>query len=961
MIQLERRGSTMPPKVLADLRQEIADLEGTVTEVRGAFSDVSSPVMSPRSPKILSTHFVLKPRDVLADSECGSTDIGQELLRSPVDVPYVKKLAQTRSLALNMPSSLGLTAMHVICTQVRDFSTQHDLMMWFLRFGGNLGMCDKSGKTPLELLDTVDPGGEMRMNVHRTLLHYQRSICAEHLQHVPLDITAEVLIEPGPSATVSKAFHPSISGDGAAVYAHVHPGVLRLVHSSTNEVYCTVMDPWRGEQIVVSPYSSIQGDHRKFPHHDSGNVREDTFEFIWGNDGSLAIVNVGDGRGTVIKQCASSYLQYCISENYRRGSKLAACVLSGAGIFALVKKEGNTHVFTVFVPRKEVLSGSSAEVIKVLMDNIDNEVWRTRSLTTVTFWLPETQVPSCVAYVGAGNVVLLCSSGPSYAYNYEKAAITEITVLPSSSSEKSLFCCGFASKELMERFEFVDASKALSVVCVVSERSVGFYRLSLSDVPRHGKQITPTRLIMKFSNNLTGGAFTACYHPTENLFLLVRAATGVTECTMVDVANSSNRIMCSLYRYPKRENSLFHIIPKVSLHGTTVYRQNLDDHVVIGSSWAQMKAMSKTEISWCVSATSSVLSQHLALRIPAPAGQVSLVFTDLQSSTALWDGLPHMETYVTRHFMVMRRLMMRFRGYEVKTEGDAFMVCFQDPVDALNWCLAAQLIHLCIEYGEDILQHDPCQPIENKRHEVDEDTLFYYSDTLTLVDGYVNDDEIPMTEDVFRWLWRGLRIRMGIHTCTPLLHFDPTSQRMDYMGPTVNLSARVASSGFGGEIVISKETYEWLGLASGERVGTRARAIVPVTIEDIGTFNLKGIREPKTLYHILPTILAERFDTFNETREAAGSPRPGSRATTERAPSFMVAHSPLTAKSRVHFESPRGDYQSSEADSEINHQSNYNKHVVQLKEACSLCTEEFLTADSRFCHKCGSRRGMVLP
>lgn len=35
--------------------------------------------------------------------------------------------------------------------------------------------------------------------------------------------------------------------------------------------------------------------------------------------------------------------------------------------------------------------------------------------------------------------------------------------------------------------------------------------------------------------------------------------------------------------------------------------------------------------------------------------------------------------------------MKRLGGYEVKTEGDAFMIAFGEPINAVNFCLRTQL------------------------------------------------------------------------------------------------------------------------------------------------------------------------------------------------------------------------------------------------------------------------------
>ena len=61
---------------------------------------------------------------------------------------------------------------------------------------------------------------------------------------------------------------------------------------------------------------------------------------------------------------------------------------------------------------------------------------------------------------------------------------------------------------------------------------------------------------------------------------------------------------------------------------------------------------------------------------PPPKGEVTLVFTDVQSSTDQWEKRPDaMAESLRLHNEIMREIIGEYRGYEVKTEGDAFMVC----------------------------------------------------------------------------------------------------------------------------------------------------------------------------------------------------------------------------------------------------------------------------------------------
>ena len=49
-----------------------------------------------------------------------------------------------------------------------------------------------------------------------------------------------------------------------------------------------------------------------------------------------------------------------------------------------------------------------------------------------------------------------------------------------------------------------------------------------------------------------------------------------------------------------------------------------------------------------------------------------------------------MKELLNLHNDVMRKVLMKYNGYEVKTEGDAFMVAFQEASDGLGFALEAQ-------------------------------------------------------------------------------------------------------------------------------------------------------------------------------------------------------------------------------------------------------------------------------
>ena len=84
--------------------------------------------------------------------------------------------------------------------------------------------------------------------------------------------------------------------------------------------------------------------------------------------------------------------------------------------------------------------------------------------------------------------------------------------------------------------------------------------------------------------------------------------------------------------------------------------------------------------------------------------EVTLCFTDLQDSTKLWEAFPHvMSTVIAIHDECMRTLLAAHRGYEVKTEGDAFMISFETVRNAVAFAAALQPALLRCKWPPEIL------------------------------------------------------------------------------------------------------------------------------------------------------------------------------------------------------------------------------------------------------------------
>jgi predicted ATPase/class 3 adenylate cyclase len=132
-----------------------------------------------------------------------------------------------------------------------------------------------------------------------------------------------------------------------------------------------------------------------------------------------------------------------------------------------------------------------------------------------------------------------------------------------------------------------------------------------------------------------------------------------------------------------------------------------------------------------------------------PSGTVTLLFTDVEGSTRLWEAEPElMAQALRRHDEILRRAIGQAGGFVFKTVGDAFCAAFATPQAALEAVLAAQQ---------------------------------------------------ALAEE--RWpTGRPIRVRMSLHTgvCE--------ERDNDYFGPVVNRTARLEAIAHGGQVLVSGTT-----------------------------------------------------------------------------------------------------------------------------------------------------------
>ncbi|BGP17000.1 hypothetical protein JCM10213_006694 [Rhodosporidiobolus nylandii] len=238
--------------------------------------------------------------------------------------------------------------------------------------------------------------------------------------------------------------------------------------------------------------------------------------------------------------------------------------------------------------------------------------------------------------------------------------------------------------------------------------------------------------------------------------------------------------------------------------------------------------------------------------VAPPVGQVALVFTDIRNSTALWESNPGMQTAIRMHNQLLRRQLRAIGGYEVKTEGDAFMVSFPTVTSALLWCLTVQLELLREDWPQEILDSEEGKEIFDSRGEI---------------------------------LYRGLAVRMGIHWGAPVCEADPITRRMDYFGPIVNRAARISAVAEGGQISASQDVIDIIQdvvmnqkqgpssldsddgeeedpedfLDPRDKQDIAALRRLGFGISELGERKLKGLESAELISLIWPTALKERI------------------------------------------------------------------------------------------------------
>ncbi|HLU30149.1 MAG TPA: adenylate/guanylate cyclase domain-containing protein, partial [Acidimicrobiia bacterium] len=183
-----------------------------------------------------------------------------------------------------------------------------------------------------------------------------------------------------------------------------------------------------------------------------------------------------------------------------------------------------------------------------------------------------------------------------------------------------------------------------------------------------------------------------------------------------------------------------------------------------------------------------------------PTGDVTFFFTDIEGSTRLVQRLGvDYARILDRHNQLMREAIARGGGTEFGTEGDAFFAAFPDAAGAVRAAVEVQ---------------------QSLAREV-----------------WPEDGEV--------------RVRIGLHTGKGRIGGG------SYVGLDVHRAARIASTGHGGQVLLSEITAEL----------NRPHLPPGVGLEDMGMHNLKDLEHPEHLYQLVIDGLPSEFPPLRARSE----------------------------------------------------------------------------------------------
>ncbi|KAG2501549.1 hypothetical protein HYH03_000056 [Edaphochlamys debaryana] len=294
---------------------------------------------------------------------------------------------------------------------------------------------------------------------------------------------------------------------------------------------------------------------------------------------------------------------------------------------------------------------------------------------------------------------------------------------------------------------------------------------------------------------------------------------------------------------------------------------------------------------------------------PGPFEDTTLLVTDIQDSTALWETLPSavMDRAIKEHHSCLRRLLLKHNGYESATEGDSFLLAFHCPEDALLFAMEAQVALLECAWPMELLDCDVCRPAYVVHNDGDKraglladggdaagglmalpranSSLSHKSTSeeasspqasnalgASGASGGTSEVNTFLTACQASWkeanattpnnvlIFRGLRVRMGMHAGISNeadVAYNKAAARMQYSGEILQYAKSVGDAAAGGMILLSEATYRRLPM---ERLWDKAMVM------HVGEYKLKDDLPVLPLYQVTGRRLMGRLGYLSGMR-----------------------------------------------------------------------------------------------
>ncbi|ELR18280.1 protein kinase domain containing protein [Acanthamoeba castellanii str. Neff] len=210
---------------------------------------------------------------------------------------------------------------------------------------------------------------------------------------------------------------------------------------------------------------------------------------------------------------------------------------------------------------------------------------------------------------------------------------------------------------------------------------------------------------------------------------------------------------------------------------------------------------------------------------PPHDGDVYVVISDISGADRLWELYHSAACEATMiHNVLMRDLMATHNGYEVHMSGlkasmgaGTFCVAFRQAIGAVAWCSSAQRALVVADWPAGLLR------INGAHAEY----------------GNSSDEH---------FVYRGLRVRMGVHVGPVRRIMDPKTRRVEYIG-----SQAIAHVSSGGQVLVSPDVKAELTDLPDE-IG-RMR---PLRIQHMGNIDLEQAAPEGIAYQLIVNSLEMR-------------------------------------------------------------------------------------------------------